>query len=264
MRTPDSFAQDLHLRAIVRSDGGVVRQRNEDAAYVGQDVLAVADGIGGHPAGHLASALVVREFKDLRRKDSEDCVDALRRATIAGSLSIAAYASSHMEVAGMGTTLTAVFLAGNQLGVLQSGDSRAYLFRTGRAYQLTRDDTLVQSLVEARSISREEARRHPRRNVVVRSLFGEQDDWFTICSFELEEGDRILLCSDGVSDVMSDADLEQEMAISDLDRCAERTVSDAIRRGSADNVTAIVAEVVQRPVVQRPIFAGSAAQYPEP
>lgn len=236
----------LQLRSSVRTDAGPVRRDNQDAAFAGTSVLALADGMGGHPAGDVASSLMVQPFGWESDVPGWEVVDHLRAAMFKGEDAIADYVARNPHASGMGTTLTAVQLVGDRLGVLHAGDSRAYLLRAGRLYQLTRDDTFVQSLVDARALSKDEARVHPQRNIVLRALTGRQTR-FGLMNFEMHDRDRLMLCSDGVSDALTDADITEALTGGDVDAAAELLVTRALEAGATDNVTCIVADVVPGP-----------------
>jgi protein phosphatase len=173
-----------------------------------------------------------------------------------GEDAIAAHVAANPQHEGMGTTLTAVLLRGDQLGLLHAGDSRAYLLRRGALYQLSHDDTFVQELVDAGVISREEARLHPQRNLVVRALTG-RDARFSLADFQVREDDRLLLCSDGITDVLTDDQLAEALAGSSLERCADQLIALALRNGTRDNATCIAAEIVTAAPNTAPAFAGS-------
>ncbi|MGH2757033.1 MAG: PP2C family protein-serine/threonine phosphatase, partial [Actinomycetota bacterium] len=177
-----------------------MRPNNEDAAFAGPRLLALADGVGGHAAGEIASSLVVEHLKPLNdRLHSDDLLRDLHDAITKANAALAEQAARHPEIAGMATTLTAIYFAGNRLGLAHIGDSRAYLLRDGRLTQLTKDDTLVQSLVDEGRLTPEQARRHPQRSMVLKVLTGHPVEPF----FEIREvvvGDRYLICSDGLSD----------------------------------------------------------------
>jgi serine/threonine protein phosphatase PrpC len=227
----------------VRTDVGLVRAVNEDAAYSDDHVLVVADGVGGGPAGEVASALAVAPFGRLRHDADSDVVDRLRDAALRGNDAIAQHIDTNPHQAGMATTLTALLLDGDQLGLLHAGDSRAYLFRDGALYQLSHDDTLVQSLVEGGLLSERDARSHPHRHIVTRSLMGREPR-FSLANFHVSEGDRVLACSDGVTDAVSDEELADVLGEPIRERCAEEVIATALRNGTADNVTCIVGDVL--------------------
>ena len=210
----------LYLRYAVRSESGPVRRENEDAAYADTQVLALADGMGGHPAAEVAASLMVRSFGRGSEVYEGGVVDHLRVATFNGEDAIADYVAKNPEASGMGTALTAVRLEGDRLGLLHVGDSRAYLLRSGRLYQLSHDDTFVQSLVDEGVLSPDEARVHPQRNVVLRALMGRETR-FSLANFEMQEHDRLLLCSDGISDVLTDEEIAEGLRDQGTEAAAE-------------------------------------------
>jgi PPM family protein phosphatase len=258
-RGPTTSDVSLHLRFAVRSDPGPARRDNQDAAYADGHVLTLADGMGGHPAGEVAASLVIGPFG--RRVDAAewDVVDHLRAATLAGEDAIADFVAQNPEAIGMGTTLTAVRLEGDRLGLLHVGDSRAYLLRDGGLYQLSHDDTFVQSLVDEGVLSPDEARKHPQRNVVLRALQG-RNTRFSLANFEVREHDRLLLCSDGLSDVLTHEKLTEAVSDGDVETAAELLVGLAMQGGATDNVTCIVADVVIDELEAAPIVVGAAAR----
>ena len=154
----------LVLRYFTRSDRGLVRSNNEDSAYAGARLLALADGMGGHAAGEVASQLVIEALSSLDADEpGGDLLGALERATRAGNEAIAAQVERSPELEGMGTTLTAILFAGNRIGLCHIGDSRGYMYRDGQISQITRDDTFVQTLVDEGRITAEQAHTHPQR-----------------------------------------------------------------------------------------------------
>jgi PPM family protein phosphatase len=251
----------LYLRYAVRSDPGPIRSNNEDAAYADTRVLAIADGMGGHPAGEVAASLMVRSFRREADVPEGDVVDHLRAATFNGEDAINAYVAKHPEASGMGTTLTAVRLEGDRLGMLHAGDSRAYLLRSGALYQLSHDDTFVQSLVDQNVLSRNKARVHPQRNVVLRALTGRETR-FSLANFEVREHDRLLLCSDGISDALTDDEITEALTDHRAEASAEVLIRLALRRGATDNMTCIIADVVAREPQAAPIIIAIDAAAP--
>ena len=252
-----------------------MRTRNEDALFASSRVLVLADGMGGHPAGDVAASIVTHAFAAAAEQEPvpSDAADWLRAAVLAGDETMRAHVEANPADDGLGTTLTAVRVDGATLGLLHAGDSRAYLWREGDLYQLSHDDTLVQSMVDEGMISREEARSHPQRSVILRALMGRGAE-FSLATYDLWPGDRLLLCSDGLSDVMADDELAAVLGASepefepptpptpvDLDACADELVRAAIAAGTRDNVSCIVAEVVpvDASVVTEPVLAGAAA-----
>lgn len=191
----------LVLRYAARSDRGLVRSNNEDSVYAGARLLALADGMGGHAAGEVASQLMIAALAHL--DDDEpggDLLGKLAAAVREGNAAIADQVEEEPELDGMGTTLTAILFAGSKLGLAHIGDSRAYLLRDGQLTQITRDDTFVQSLVDEGRITPEQAHSHPQRSLIMRALTGSEVEP-TLTVREARAGDRYLICSDGLSDV---------------------------------------------------------------
>ncbi len=249
----------LVLHYSARSDRGLVRANNQDSVYAGPRLLALADGMGGHAAGELASKLVIAALVPLDDDDpGDDLLAKLRAATAAGNAAITALVAEDPELDGMGTTLTAVLFAGNRLGIVHVGDSRAYLMRDGVFTQITRDDTFVQSLIEEGRITEDEAASHPQRSLLLRALTGhELEPSLTVR--EARAGDRYLLCSDGLSGVVSAETLAETLHIPEPDACADRLIELALKGGGPDNITCIVADVVDVHYGEdAPILAGAA------
>jgi PPM family protein phosphatase len=235
----------LMLRAAAVTDLGLVRSNNEDAAYAGKRLLAVADGIGGAPAGELASEIVIRALAELDRgPEPESPLAALGAALAVANREIGESTAGDLTRQGMGTTVTALLLSGDRFALLHVGDSRGYLLRNGKLSRLTRDDTFVQALVDRGMISAAEARHHPQRSIITQAVQGG-DFEPTGALLVPCPADRYLLCSDGLSDHVSDELIEEILAgYADPRRCAEQLVGLALRAGAQDNVTVIVGDVV--------------------
>src|SRR3954467_11502587 len=198
----------LALECAARNDIGR-RANNEDAVYISSRVAAVADGVGGAAAGEVASHRIVDSLALLDKSRLDIPLDAALENAIAwGNESIGFIASARPQLAGMSTTLTAVALSNENMYVVANiGDSRTYLLRDGRLRQLSRDDSLVQDLIDAGHLTPEQARRHPARNVVMPALAGGPEPRATTQLIKAHDGDRLLLCSDGLSDVIEHAAL---------------------------------------------------------
>jgi protein phosphatase len=234
----------LFLRYAVRSDLGLVRGNNEDSVYAGPRLLAIADGMGGHAAGEVASKIVIGTMEPLDDdRIPGDLIAALRAAVLEANQRIADAVAQDRELDGMGTTLTALRFAGSQIALVHVGDSRAYLLRAGELTQITRDDTYVQYLVDTGKLTPEEAKDHPRKSVILRALRGAEVEP-EVSIREAHAGDRYLLCSDGLSDVVSIETMHEALQIPDPQDAADRLVELALRSGGPDNVTVIVADVV--------------------
>ncbi|MDG4790624.1 protein phosphatase 2C domain-containing protein [Micromonospora sp. WMMD1102] len=232
------------LRSLAVSDPGLVRPNNEDVAFAGSRLVAVADGMGGAPAGEVASEIVISSLAPVERSAADvEPVAALLAAIDTATARIRAVTDADQATEGMGSTVTAMLLAGRRLAVAHVGDSRGYLLRTGRLAQLTRDDTFVQELVDQGGLTPEEARRHPQRSLVTRVVQGGPLEPATVALIA-QPGDRLLLCSDGLSDVVDDDALAGTLAgFPDREECARQLVKLAHQAGAPDNVTLVVADV---------------------
>lgn len=237
----------LALRYAARSDVGLVRQGNEDSGYAGPRLLLVADGMGGHAAGELASAIAVATVADL---DVHSVGQAEVLAALASSIDEVSTAISETirdddELTGMGTTVTGMYWLGDRIAIVHVGDSRAYLLRDGELNQLTHDHTFVQSLVDSGRISEDEAAVHPRRSLLMRALDGINPVEPDLSVREARTGDRYLLCTDGLSGVVSTEVMRRILGSGEPTGCVGRLVDAALERGAPDNVTVVVADVVE-------------------
>ena len=239
----------IALRYAARSDVGLVRSNNQDSAYAGPHLLVVADGMGGHAGGDVASSVAIAALAPLDGESHgpDDALDELERALEEAREEIISRSEANPELAGMGTTVTAILRAGNKLAMVHLGDSRGYLLRDGVLTQVTTDHTFVQHLVNTGKITPEEAEHHPQRSVVMRVLGDFDVDIAPDLSVrEARAGDRWLLCSDGLSGFVSGDTIAQTLHdIPDVDTCAERLVQLALRAGGGDNVTVVVADVLE-------------------
>lgn len=234
----------LALRCAARTDAGAVRSHNEDAVFATPRMAAVADGVGGLAAGEVASAAAISVLAALEKRWLSQPLDAeLRDAIEEGNERIGFIASCRPASAGMATTLTVVALDG-ELVVASIGDSRAYLWRDGSLAQLTRDDSLVQDLVDRGVVEASAARTHPQRNVVLQVLDGDSGREPRITTLPARAGDRLLVCSDGVSDALSAAEIHPLLAGGPPSHAADALLTAALEAGSRDNVSAVVADAV--------------------
>lgn len=225
-----------------RTDVGCVREHNEDSLSVAPPLYVVCDGMGGHAAGEVASEIAadIIAKRAPRRLDAE----ALGRAVEEANLAIIRAAREGAGREGMGTTCTAAMLENERLVIAQVGDSRAYLLHNGKLQQLTRDHSLMADLVEAGQITPEEAKTHPQRSVITRALGSDPRTEPDLYELNVETGDRLLLCSDGLSTMLEDLEIEKVMRkVSDPQRCAAVLVNEAIAAGGYDNVTVVVVDV---------------------
>ncbi|KWV31947.1 MULTISPECIES: PP2C family protein-serine/threonine phosphatase [Micromonospora] len=237
----------LKLRSVGTSDRGLIRSGNQDALHSGAWLVAVADGMGGMAAGDLASRIAIDAVAPLDVETPEDAlVAALQTGIELATARIHQAVQEDRERQGMGTTLTALLFSrtGSCLALAHVGDSRAYLFREGTLKQVTRDDTFVQMLVDQGLISPEEASSHPRRAVVTQALQGEEVSP-SYATMVPRAGDRWLLCSDGLSNVVRPDTLTEVLRETpEREDCARRLIDLALRAGGPDNITVLIADVV--------------------
>ena len=242
---PDA-RETLAIRYAVQSDVGLCRSGNEDSAYAGARLLAVADGMGGHAAGEVASAAVIDALRPLDSQiPAGELLDALDDAVRRARSTLREMASSDPALQGMGTTLTALLWSGSQLALVHIGDSRAYLVRDGEVFQITHDHTLVQTLLDDGKITEDEISSHPQRSLVLRALVAGRHYEADLQLRDARAGDRYLLCSDGLSAVVpAEAITSVLTTIADPDEAVTKLISLANEGGGPDNITCIVADVV--------------------
>lgn len=225
-----------------RTDVGCIREHNEDSLVVAPPLFAVADGMGGHAAGEVASEIAVQVVSELAPTTPDS--QALGAAVEAANEAIIQAAFEGRGREGMGTTMTAALLEGERLVIAQVGDSRAYLLHQGRLQQLTRDHSLMADMIEAGQLTPEEARVHPQRSVITRALGSAPHTRPDLYEINVEAGDRLLLCSDGLTTMLHDSEIEAIMSRTwDPQHCAAQLVGEAVAAGGYDNVTVVVANV---------------------
>lgn len=260
----------IALRYAARSDVGLVRSNNQDSGYAGPHLLVVADGMGGHAGGDVASSLAIGELAPLDGEShgADDALDQLARAIESAHQRLLERVTEEPELTGMGTTVSALLRSGNRFAVAHIGDSRTYLLRDGVLTQLTRDHSFVQTLVDQGRLTREEAEHHPRRSVLMRVLSDLVEDAEPDLSVrEARPGERYLLCTDGLSGVVSFETLQETLAQGlDPAGTCEQLVQFALRGGAPDNVTCVVADVIEAgPDADNvPVVVGAAANRQPP
>jgi serine/threonine protein phosphatase PrpC len=245
----------LRFACAGRSHPGLVRGNNEDAGFCGPYLQVVADGVGGNAAGEVASATAAYVVSALASGSrGQDPAAVLRRAVEIVHEQLRVGTASDPARTGMGTTLTALLLDGDRCALAQVGDSRAYLLHAGELVQVTRDHTYVQTLVDAGVITREEARAHPRKNVVINALEAGSLAVPDVTPVELAVGDRFLLCSDGLTDLVDDHTLARCLGAEQPDVAVDALVQAALDAGGTDNVTVLVCDVEDAPML---VFYGA-------
>src|SRR5689334_8014822 len=210
----------LSLRYAALSDVGRVRRDNQDAGYVGPNLIVVADGVGGAARGDIASSATVEAVSKLDVPANDDALSTLAATIHLAHDRLAEIVEAHSELDGTSTTLTAAVFDGTQLSIGHVGDSRGYLLRDGALQQITSDHSLVQSLVDEGRITEEEARVHPHRNLILKAIDGVHEPEPDLFSVPLQVGDRILLCSDGCSGVLSEAEMAELLGSGELDHAS--------------------------------------------
>lgn len=234
----------LVLRHVARTDTGLRRASNQDSGYSSPRLIAIADGMGGAAAGDLASATTMNVVRRVDREIGDDALADLQAAVREANRRLGELASSDPSVDGMGTTLEAMLWDGAKFATAHIGDSRAYRLRDGELTQLHKDHTFVQSLVDEGRLTLDEARVHPHRSLLLRVMLGRPDNQPDLKHLDGEAGDRYLLCSDGLTDMVSDDVIAEAMQAATIEDAAQRLVSLALAAGGHDNVTVVIGELV--------------------
>ncbi|MGY5765473.1 PP2C family protein-serine/threonine phosphatase [Brachybacterium sp. DNPG3] len=259
------------LRYAARSDVGLVRSNNQDSGYAGSHLLVVADGMGGHAGGDVASSVAIGHLARLDQDTpAADIVATLEESVLQANQEILRRARDEPQLSGLGTTITALLRAEGKFALAHIGDSRAYLLRDGETTQITKDHTFVQRLLDEGRLTEEEAERHPQRSVLMRVL-GDVDaePELDLSLRPAHAGDRWMLCSDGLSGLVSLDTIDATLrGIEDPGECAEALIQLALKGGGPDNITCIIADVVDLDRLPRreeapsttPQIVGSAAR----
>ncbi len=237
----------LAFHYAARSDVGMVRSNNEDSGYAGPHLLAMADGMGGHAGGDVASSLVIGSLVELDGESlsTRDASQALLDRIHAANHELGEQVRGNPRLEGMGTTLIAMLRARDTMVLAHIGDSRAFMLREGRVTQITKDHSFVQSLVDEGRISPEDATTHPQRSLVTRVLTGGEDDEPDLVVRQGRAGDRYLIASDGLTDYVARETVDEVLVeTADPAECADRLVSLALKAGAPDNVTVVIGDLV--------------------
>lgn len=252
----------VRFRAAAGTHLGTVRMNNEDSAAVSDDLLILADGMGGHAAGEVASVLATRVISEIERTPGADLGANLLAAGHRARRALMAISEADPVLESLGTTVTAVVTDGEKILLGHIGDSRAYVLRQDSMYQITTDHTHVQRMVESGQITSEQARLHPYRAMLLKSL----DDHYPgpdldLIEVNLEHGDRLLLCSDGLSDYLTAEEIGRALATPELDKAVQTLIDSALAASTRDNVTVVVADVQTaaqpQQVLTDPSYAGA-------
>jgi serine/threonine protein phosphatase PrpC len=249
------------LRFVTHSETGLVRKNNQDSGYASPNLLVVADGMGGAAAGDLASAVAIETIKQIDAPTpAGEMLDVLAGALHRANDRIADLVEADYSLDGMGTTVTGALFDGHELGLAHIGDSRAYLFRNGSLERLTHDHSWVQSLVDDGKIDEAEAAVHPHRSLLLKVLNGQPVNEPDLTRLSLDVGDRLLFCSDGLCGLVDDATIAESLHEADLERALRRLVAEARAEGGVDNITVILADVVDSGGTTGAVVLGAAAE----
>ncbi len=238
-----------YFETSARSAIGLVRQGNEDSGFVSPQLIAVADGMGGHAAGEVASRIAVEVLHSLiptliaTNIDEDSVEDLLMHSLHSIDSEISVVTGEEIEKRGMGTTLTALLIRDKYISLLHVGDSRCYRLRGNTLEQLSNDHTVIQELLDQGAISPAEAVEHPQRSMLTQALRGDGDVTPVLQMYEVKKGDRYLLCSDGLSGVLTDKEIKIGLKKSDKDEAVKFLVDATYVNGAPDNVTVLIADI---------------------
>ena len=239
----------IYFQSSARSADGLHRSGNEDSAFVSGQLIAVADGMGGHAGGEVASRIAIQSLQKLTpvltnpEIDSDSVEDLLLNSLFTIDSEIGEYADEATELRGMGTTLTALLVIDRNVALLHVGDSRCYRLRGNSLEQLSNDHTVIQELLEQGAISQSEVADHPQRSVLTQALMGQGTVVPVLQMYEAKEKDRFLLCSDGLSTVLTEKEIKSLLKKPDKDEAVKALIDATYINGAPDNVTIIIADI---------------------
>jgi PPM family protein phosphatase len=239
----------LQFNAIAQSDLGLVRDGNEDSALISANLIAVADGMGGHAGGEVASAIAINTLEKLLPVISDTNIDIDSREDLFLNISyevdaeILRVSKEKPELSGMGTTLTALSLTDNQVDLLHIGDSRCYRWRDNKLEKLSYDHTVMQELLDQGRLTPEEVFDHPQRSLLTQALMGDSGIDPVLMSYEVKAGDKFLLCSDGLTNVLSEMEIAKIIKVADEDKLLAELIKETKAKGAPDNITIIWATI---------------------
>ena len=241
----------LQFNAIAQSDLGLVRDGNEDSALISANLIAVADGMGGHAGGEVASAIAINTLQQLLPVINDPAIDLDSRADLFLNISyevdaeILRVSKEKPELSGMGTTLTALSLSENQVDLLHIGDSRCYRFRDNKLEKLSYDHTVMQELLDQGRLTPEEVFDHPQRSLLTQALMGDSGIDPVLMSYEVKAGDKFLLCSDGLTNVLSELEIIKIIKATAEDKLLEELIKETKAKGAPDNITIVWAKIAE-------------------
>lgn len=254
----------LYFATAAKSAVGLVRAGNEDSALTSRSLIAVADGMGGHAAGEVASRIAISTLAKESEVfanidfDLESADDLYAAAPSLIDATIAEYAIENPELAGMGTTLSALFLRDGAVAALHIGDSRIYRLRGNAFEQLSTDHTVIQELLDQGAITEADVATHPQRSVLTQVLMGDGRNQIALSIYEVKADDRFLLCSDGLTTALGDKEIKAILKGKARGAAVDALVEGAYANGAPDNVTVIVADVLGNDIQEPLTFLGAA------
>jgi serine/threonine protein phosphatase PrpC len=254
----------LQFNAIAQSDLGLVRDGNEDSALISQNLIAVADGMGGHAGGEVASAIAINTLEALLPVITDTEIDIDSREDLFLNLSyevdaeILRVSKERPELSGMGTTLTALAITNNQVDLLHIGDSRCYLWRDKKLTRLSYDHTVMQELLDQGRLTPDEVFDHPQRSLLTQALMGDSGIDPVLMSYEVKIDDKFLICSDGLTNVLSDLEISKIIKATDEDKLLAELISETKAKGAPDNITIVWAGVSESADTDKVIKFGAA------
>ena len=254
----------LQFNAIAQSDLGLVRDGNEDSALISQNLIAVADGMGGHAGGEVASAIAINTLEALLPVITDTKIDIDSREDLFLNLSyevdaeILRVSKERPELSGMGTTLTALAITNNQVDLLHIGDSRCYLWRDKKLTRLSYDHTVMQELLDQGRLTPDEVFDHPQRSLLTQALMGDSGIDPVLMSYEVKIDDKFLICSDGLTNVLSDLEISKIIKATDEDKLLSELITETKAKGAPDNITIVWAGVSESTDTDKVIKFGAA------
>jgi PPM family protein phosphatase len=254
----------LQFNAIAQSDLGLVRDGNEDSALISQNLIAVADGMGGHAGGEVASAIAINTLEALLPVITDAEIDIDSREDLFLNLSyevdaeILRVSKERPELSGMGTTLTALAITNNQVDLLHIGDSRCYLWRDKKLTRLSYDHTVMQELLDQGRLTPDEVFDHPQRSLLTQALMGDSGIDPVLMSYEVKIDDKFLICSDGLTNVLSDLEISKIIKATDEDKLLAELITETKAKGAPDNITIVWAGVSESTDTDQVIKFGAA------
>ena len=244
------------FNSFAQTDLGLVRDGNEDSALTAPNLIAVADGMGGHAGGEVASSIAVNALFKLQPLLADENIDGESKEDLFLNITheidnqILEKSKSNPNLSGMGTTLTALNISGENLELLHIGDSRCYRYRGNKLEQLSYDHTVMQELLDQGRLTPEEVIDHPQRSLLTQALMGDSGIDPILVSYEIKKGDQYLLCSDGLTNVLSDYEISKIIEANENDQVVPALIAEVRAKGAPDNITIIWSQLISQELTQ--------------